>query len=93
METSIEDSLEQLISKIDFPETPTAIEVEKHGKFLEWLGGINSEDFKGAFKDYVLPALNLGMTLVDNDIIDSDTMRDFYRYKFILELFNQWESK
>lgn len=94
MTDEVPDNLEILINSIQNSiVTPTAIEVEHHNKFLTWLHSIDFNGLHDSIDKYVVPALNIALPLLTSGTVSPNTVKDFYRFKFIFDLYKQWDEQ
>jgi RNase H-fold protein (predicted Holliday junction resolvase) len=88
------DNLENLVNTIqNSTVTPTAVEIEHHNNFLTWLHSIDFNKLHDSIDKYVVPALDIALPLLTDGTVSPKTVKDFYRFKFIFDLYKQWDEQ
>lgn len=88
------DNMESLVNSIqNSVVTPTAVEVEQHNTFLTWMHSIDFKKLHQSMDKYVVPALDIALPLLTDGTISPSTVKDFYKFKFIFDLYKQWDKQ
>lgn len=93
-ENNTTDNMETLVNSIqNSVTTPTAVEVEKHNSFLTWMHSIDFKQLHHSMDKYVVPALDIALPLLTDGTILPSTVKDFYKFKFVFDLYKQWDTQ
>lgn len=87
-----QDNLELLINSIENSTvTPTAVEIEKHSRFLTWLTD-DGDNIIHKINKYIEPTLEIALPIMTSGLVSKSTAEQFYKLKFVFDLYKKWEE-